>query len=160
MGNLIAPFIKLLYLIYGNSMSRGDIEKIMQCVWQRESIFSTQKNFQRHYMMLRCIFGINHFSFLRIWDLIFCPFWHNCALCLLGTVFRNHRFHIQMMIKIFEAEMFYVWDVHLVVFGKTKGMKRGLWSFGVMIVVFVSSGRKWTNHAWINSMLQFISNLL
>ena len=71
MGNLIAPFIKLLYLIYGNSMSRGDIKKITQCVWQRKSIFSTQKNFQRHYMMLRCIFGINHFSFLRIWDFIF-----------------------------------------------------------------------------------------
>ena len=65
-----------------------------------------------------------------------------------------------MMIKIFEAEMFYVWDVLLVVFGETKCMKRGLWSFGVMIVVFVSSGRKWTNHAWINSMLRFISNVL
>ena len=65
-----------------------------------------------------------------------------------------------MMIKIFEAEMFYVWGVLLVVFGETTGMKGGLWSFGVMIVVFVSSGRKWTNHAWINSMLRFISNLL
>ena len=81
-ANLIAPFIKLLYLIYGNSMSRGDKKKITQCVWQMKSIFSTQKNFQRHYMMLRCIFGINHFSFLRIWDLIFLPIL--AQLCLVS----------------------------------------------------------------------------
>ena len=46
-GNLIAPLTKLLYHIIGNSMSRGDIQNIMQWVWQDKSIYLTQMNCQR-----------------------------------------------------------------------------------------------------------------
>ena len=46
-GNLIAPLTKLLYHIIGNSMSRGDLQNIMQWVWQDKSICLTQMNCQR-----------------------------------------------------------------------------------------------------------------
>ena len=46
-GNLIVPLTKLLYRITGNSMSRGDIQNIMQWVWQDKIIFLTQMNCQR-----------------------------------------------------------------------------------------------------------------
>ena len=69
MGSLIAPLTKLLYLINENSMSRGDIMKIMQCVWQGKSIYSTQMNCQRQYMMVTSIVGINHVSLVRIWNI-------------------------------------------------------------------------------------------
>ena len=62
MGSLIAPLTKLLYLINGNSMSRGDIKKIMQCVWQGKGICSAQMNCQRQYLMVSSIVGINHIS--------------------------------------------------------------------------------------------------
>ena len=41
-GNLIVPLTKLLYHIIVNSMSRGDIQNIMQWVWQDKSIYTTQ----------------------------------------------------------------------------------------------------------------------
>ena len=44
MFNLIAPLTKILYLINGNSMSRGDIKKVTWCVWQGKSIYSTKMN--------------------------------------------------------------------------------------------------------------------
>ena len=66
MGSLIAPLTKLMYLINENSMSRGDIMKIKQCVWQGKSIYSTQMNCQRQYMMVTSIVGINHVSLVRI----------------------------------------------------------------------------------------------
>ena len=66
MGSLIAPLTKLMYLINENSMSRGDIMKIMQCVWQGKGIYSTQMNCQRQYMMVTSIVGINHVSLVRI----------------------------------------------------------------------------------------------
>ena len=46
-GNLIAPLTKLLYHIIGNSMSRGDLQNIMQWVWQDKSICLPQMNCQR-----------------------------------------------------------------------------------------------------------------
>ena len=49
-GNLIAPLTKLLYHIILNSMSRGDLQNIVQRVWQDKSICLTQMNCQRlHY---------------------------------------------------------------------------------------------------------------
>lgn len=46
-GNLIAPLAKLLYHIIVNSMSRGDLQNIMQWVWQDKSTYLTQMNCQR-----------------------------------------------------------------------------------------------------------------
>ena len=45
--NLIAPLTKLLYHIILNSMSRGDLQNIVQRVWQDKSICLTQMNCQR-----------------------------------------------------------------------------------------------------------------
>ena len=46
-GNLIAPLAKLLYHIIVNSMSRGDLQNILQWVWQDKSTYLTQMNCQR-----------------------------------------------------------------------------------------------------------------
>ena len=70
-GNLIAPLTKLLYHIIGNSMSRGDIQNIMQWGWQDKSIYLTQMNCQRLHIDGKKYSRNQSCFFFRICDMYF-----------------------------------------------------------------------------------------
>ena len=70
-GNLIAPLTKLLYHIIGNSMSRGDLQNIMQWVWQDKSICLPQMNCQRLHIDGKKYSRNQSCYFFRICDMCF-----------------------------------------------------------------------------------------
>ena len=111
-GNLIAPLTKLLYHIIGNSMSRGDLQNIMQWVWQDKSICLPQMNCQRLHIDGKkysrnqsCHFfkNLQHVTFVHT-DTI-------AAFISSGQCLENLFFSFQMIMPSEIKYLLCVWDV-------------------------------------------------
>ena len=111
-GNLIAPLTKLLYHIIGNSMSRGDLQNIMQWVWQDKSICLPQMNCQRLHIDGKkysrnqsCHFfkNLQHVTFVHT-DTI-------AAFISSGQCSENLFFSFQMIMPSEIKYLLCVWDV-------------------------------------------------
>ena len=111
-GNLIAPLTKLLYHIIGNSMSRGDLQNIMQWVWQDKSICLPQMNCQRlHIDGKKYSRNQSCHFFKESATCNFCSYWHNSGFYLLGTMFGKPFFSFQMIMPSEIKYLLCVWDV-------------------------------------------------
>ena len=110
-GNLIVPLTKLLYHIIGNSMSRGDIQNIMQWVWQDKSIYLTQMNCQRLHIDGKKYSRNQSCYFFRICDMYFLFILTQQRPLSPRDNVRKSFFSFQMMMPIEIKYLGCVWDV-------------------------------------------------